>query len=186
MADRLTRTTFTQDDPMPGIERKRSPGESFPMLIGEAMQGLGNERPMFAFQSWAASVGFVYPEAALSLLRACGSAAEAYFVREFIVRDGVTFHGLSADWQGDRLEIQVKARGYRMDAVVSRSDFRLAVEIDGMAFHHRSAKQVADDYLRQRRIVCQGYTVIRFTAPEVFGNAAECWRQVDLILEANS
>ena len=82
------------------------------------------------------------------------------------------------------LTLQVRCAGFRIDAVVSDATTQLAVEIDGMAFHHRTKEQVAADYLRQRRIVVKGYTVIRFTAQEVFGDAAECWRQVRAILAA--
>jgi len=55
-----------------------------------------------------------------------------------------------------------------------------------MGFHHMKAEQVAADYVRERRLVLVGCTVIRFTAQEVFSNPHECWRQVDAILEART
>lgn len=130
----------------------------------------------FPFVSWASANRFTYPAEAEPSLRVCGSAAEAYFVRAFFTRT----------WSGERpaLSLQVPCLGFRIDVVVTDARGALAIEIDGMAFHHRSREQVAADYLRERRIVARGYTVIRFTAPEVFGNADECWRQVEVILAA--
>jgi very-short-patch-repair endonuclease len=138
--------------------------------LGEAMRG------DFPFESWASANRFDYPADALSLLRLCGSAAEAYFVRAYTTRV----------WAGPRpaLTLQVPCAGYRIDCVVRDDRGALAIEIDGMGFHHRSREQVADDYLRERRIVAKGYTVIRFTAQEAFRDAEECWRQVAVILAA--
>lgn len=133
-------------------------------------------RDDFPFESWASANRFIYPAEALDQLRLCGSAAEAFFVRAYHTRE----------WSGVRpsLALQVPCLGFRIDAVVQDAKGGLAIEIDGMAFHHRSREQAASDYLRQRRIVARGYTVIRFTAQEVFADADECWRQIDVILAA--
>lgn len=144
---------------------------AFLVKVGEAM----NERA-FPFESWASANRFTYPDDAAPLLRQCGSAAEAFFVRAYFTRS----------WPGDRpaLALQVPCLGFRIDAVVTAGRTALAIEVDGMGFHHRSRERVAADYLRERRIVAKGYTVIRFTAQEVFATADECWRQVDVILAA--
>lgn len=172
-------------DHLPGLDRERGRHGSFPTSIGEMISGLGNER-FFPFESWAADARFPYPKDALPFLRGCGSAAEAFFVGEFVRRPGVRFQNALVALGSDEVRLQVPVWKYRADVVVSRGRFKLACEIDGMAFHHRSADAVAADYLRQRRITCAGYTVVRFTAKEVFAGAVECWRQVDAILEANS
>jgi very-short-patch-repair endonuclease len=166
--------------------------DSFPVLAGEALVGWGNPAlERFPFVSWAAARRFQYPDAARPLLCQCQSAAEAYFVREFSTRPGVTIgateNGVAVALCGDvGLELQVAAGAYRVDAVVTKGAFRLAVEIDGLGFHTMKAEQVAADYVRERRIVCRGFTVIRFTAQEVFADSAECWRQIDAILNAHA
>lgn len=166
--------------------RARDPYGSEPTLVGDSLNGFFEGCGPFPFRTWAARNGFQFDSAAASFFARCGSAAEAYFARPFIARPGIRFEGRAAIHRNVRLELQVPIAKYRADAVVSMDRFRLAIEVDGMAFHQRSAEQVAADYLRQRRIVCAGHTVIRFTASEVFGNPEECWRQIDLILEANN
>lgn len=157
---------------------------SFPTLVGEVVPEAMVERRRFPFRSWALANGFTFDPALEPLYARCGSAAEAFFLRPFTDRPAfaVTPEGAVAGQL--RLALQVRCAGFSIDAVVTHGATRLAIEIDGMAFHHRTKEQVAADYLRQRRIVAKGYTVIRFTAPEVFGDAAECWRQVDAILAA--
>lgn len=158
---------------------------SFPVLLGDVLRQSALVRSGFAFQTWAKANRFDYPVPALEFLSNCGSAAEAYFAREFCQRPGVEFtpeFPALAETNDYAMTLQVRAGTYRVDAVVSTITARLAVEIDGMAYHHRTAEQLAADYLRQRRIVCKGFTVIRFTAKEVFATPAECWRQVEIIL----
>jgi very-short-patch-repair endonuclease len=162
----------------------------FPRLLGEVIPaGFGSDEILFPFQSWAAAHAFKYPPAATDFLSRCRSAAEAYFAREFTLRPHVQFPAGQAGLAiaGDVcLQLQARCGGYWIDAVVSGLRSTLAIEIDGMQFHHLTREQVAADYLRQRRIVLKGHTVIRFTAGEVFVDAAECWRQVDAILAARS
>lgn len=166
-----------------GGERERGYG-SYLVRAAEIVPGALSGRPMFPFQSWADANGFAYPAAALPLMRLCGSAAEAFFVRPFANRAGFAMDGEGARAGTLSLRLQVPCAGFRIDAVIAEGSTQIAVEIDGMAFHHRSKEQVAADYLRQRRIVAKGFTVIRYTAQEAFGAADECWRQIDIILAA--
>jgi hypothetical protein len=169
-------------DEFPGSDRKRASGFAIePQLAGDVLNG----STTLPFRTWAAKVGFRHDSQFTPLFSRCGSAAEVFFLAPFLHRQAAKLENGAAVCGKDVLTIQVPIRGYRADAVLTRSLFKLAIEIDGLAFHHRSAEQIASDYLRQRRIVCAGHTVIRFTAAEVFGNAAECWRQIDIILEAN-
>lgn len=165
---------------MPGSDRVKT--RTVPTLIGE----IGFDgRQQFPFRSWATSARFLYAEGALPLFQKCGSAAEAFFVRPFAEREGATVGTDGVATCGAvQLQTQVRCGRFYIDAVVSEGGYRLAIEVDGIAFHHRSKEQVAADCLRQRRIVAMGYTVIRFTAPEVFDNAVDCWHQVDAILAA--
>lgn len=137
----------------------------------------------FPFSTWATSNRFEYPVEAKGFLSNAGSAAEAFFARPFVMRTGVQYVDRRAFTESRMLELQVRCGAYSIDAVVSSGAFSLAVEIDGLGFHHKNKEQVAKDYVRERRIVLRGYTLIRFTAGEVFGNAIESWRQIEAILE---
>lgn len=169
--------------PEEGRERKPYKKDRFPVLIGDAIASVMGGKDTFPFKSWAGAADFRYPQAARDFLSSCGSAAEAFFVRPFCLRDGVEFLDEKTARAGVvTLELQVRAANYWVDAVVSTPSFSLAIEIDGIAFHHRSQEAIAADYVRQRRIVLVGYSVIRFTAQEALSRPDESWRQVDLIL----
>lgn len=149
----------------------------FPVLVGEILAD------GFPFASWAAANRFEYPADARTFLSQCGSAAEAFFAREFCRRDGVTYMDDGAAMAaGIVVTLQARAGRYRIDALVGNASTTIAVEIDGLAFHRQDAAQVAADYLRQRRIVALGFPVVRFTADEVFRSPVECWRQIESIL----
>jgi very-short-patch-repair endonuclease len=162
---------------------------AFPTMIGEVLLDPTGERA-FPFRSWAAKTGFVYPESAESFYCQCGSAAEAFFVRAFIAHhfgEGIKYPKVNlAVADALTFELQARCANYSIDALVGDGKSSLAIEIDGVAYHHRSQDQIADDCLRQRRIVLKGHTVIRFTAREVFRGAPECWRQVMEILAARA
>lgn len=167
---------------------------SFPMRVSDVLNGGGLEdvlgrrrqRPFFPFVSWAETNRFNYPEEAKLFLANTGSAAEAFFAREFTLRQGVRYTGTRAYTDDRMLELQVRANGYYIDAVASDATTSLAIEIDGLGFHRRSKETVALDYLRERRLVLKGYTVIRFTAQETLGFSGECWRQIEAIFAARS
>lgn len=172
---------YTPDgDPLPGSDRRRERYGASPTLIGEIREG------KFAPLSWAANERFPIPDRAREFFTFCESPAEAYFVQPFAARAGVTFSGkIARDPDGTTVELQVKHGLIRLDAVVenaAKRDARFAVEIDGMTFHRANWDQVDKDYLRARRVTALGYSVVRFTARDVFNGATECWRQLDAIL----
>lgn len=185
---------YLDDEPLPGSDRVRPKYGAIPTLAGEitgraAMKAAdGKEmRDRFPFISWAVDAAFRYPKPAESFLCQCESAPEAFFAREFAARGGVVYRdGAAVYTDGTQVRLQVRRGFMRIDAVVTRGPAMLAVEIDGMSFHARKYDQVAADYLRERRLLALGYTVVRFTAQEVFADAAECWRQVDAILTAHA
>ncbi len=176
---------YTHDgERMPGSDRDRPKfrNASFPTIAGELVDTVSalvdpKKPAFFPFKSWASANLFRYPPEALDTLCQCESAAEAFFARGF-------FEIPAAERQGVKLNLQVKVGFYRIDAVASNDRCKLAIEIDGLTFHARKYDQVAADYLRERRIVCAGYTLIRFTAQDVFKTTPECWRQVIAILAA--
>lgn len=158
--------------------------DSFPTHIADVVEDVvGGGRPHFPFRSWAAANRFEYKPESLPFLQHCGSAAEAFFARPFTIRIGAEFpKERVAVVDSHRLQLQVRAGLYYVDAVVSDGKTSLAIEIDGVAFHRWTQEQVAQDYLRQRRLVLLGHTVVRFTAREAFTDPNECWRQVYAIL----
>jgi very-short-patch-repair endonuclease len=158
----------------------------FPELLGAILPlGFYSDDRLFPFQAWAEANRFEYPIEAQPFLTKCKSAAEAFFARPFTFRDGIEYPRENVAIAGDHvLELQVPCAGYWIDAVISDYKTSLAIEIDGAAFHHRTKEQIAADYLRQRRIVLKKYTVVRFTAREVFADSEECWRQIEAILAA--
>lgn len=70
-----------------------------------------------------------------------------------------------------RLVPQVTVRNYRLDFLVEGS--KIAVECDGYD-HHKTKEQMANDYKRERYLISQGYTVIRFTGSEINKNPDGC------------
>lgn len=182
----MSEMRYTHDgERLPGSERERGRYGTFPSLAGEstssAIPGM-ESAPQFPFVSWSVANGFHYPPEAKALLVGCGSAAEAYFLRAIAGRPPYRMDGSEATYGRWAVRVQWPVRKYRLDIGLLGQGFNLAIEIDGIGFHHRSVEQVAADYLRERRIVAQGFTVIRFTAQEAFSKPDECWDQIDHIL----
>src|SRR5437868_5397485 len=135
------------------------------------------------FGTWAKATEFRLPSQGAALLCRCESPAEAVFVRALLERPDVAINGPVVEWHGSQITLQHPVRGYRVDVAVRRPGFALAIEIDGVTFHSTDQRALSKDHLRQRRLVYAGYTVIRFTARDVFRNAARCWREVAFIHE---
>ena len=85
---------------------------------------------------------------------------------------------------GVAVEQQVEIGAYRLDFAFV--DARVAVEVDGHAFHDRTPEQAQRDRARDRELVARGWTPLRFTAREVFADAPGCTRQVAAILEGKA
>lgn len=193
----MPRDSSTRFDHVPGADRERTGyrSDEFPVTAREAFGSCGaGDKRYFPFESWARQARFEYPPDALRFLIACESAAEAFFVRPFTKRPAVTYREEPRTVGGPRwiavardleMELQVRSGLSRIDAVVARGRVRIAVEIDGLTYHRQTAGQVAADYLRERRIAAQGYVLIRFTSSETFSNPDECWRQLELVLDAH-
>lgn len=52
---------------------------------------------------------------------------------------------------------------------------RVAVELDGHDWHERTKEQAASDKRRDRMMVAEGWSVMRFTGSEVYLDAADCF-----------
>lgn len=60
---------------------------------------------------------------------------------------------------------------------------RLVVECDGHDFHERTKQQAQRDKARDRFMVAEGITVIRFTGSELYREPSECADQLQRLLE---
>lgn len=69
---------------------------------------------------------------------------------------------------------------YRLDFVIeyhnhtTSTDYLFAIEIDGHEFHQKTKEQVKRDKERDRNLMLNGITVIRFTGSEVYKNPYKC------------
>jgi very-short-patch-repair endonuclease len=85
-------------------------------------------------------------------------------------------HGIRLEPQK---QLQTSDGIFKIDFVVSAEpDVRLAIEIDGHDFHEKTKAQVSRDKARERAIVRTGYTPLRFSGSEVFGNPRKCVNEV--------
>lgn len=162
---------------------------SLPQLAGEV---LGDVMPfqtkLWKLNAWLVKVGIRdMPALAKQLCAHCDSGIEVWLAWEFLKQPGISYPKERTARLGEiELEVQAAVKKYRVDLCFRKNALRLAVECDGWEWHQKSEEQVQADYLRQRRLTCAGFTVVRFTAREIFRDAAECWQQLRSILEARS
>lgn len=68
---------------------------------------------------------------------------------------------------------------YKLDfALWSEKSWRVAVECDGHEFHEKTKEQAARDRTRERDLVFEGWTVLRFTGSEIYRDAQRCAQDV--------
>jgi very-short-patch-repair endonuclease len=63
---------------------------------------------------------------------------------------------------------------YRLDFALVTDTQKIAIEVDGHDFHERTKEQAARDKARDRTLVLDGWTVLRFTGSEVWRDARAC------------
>lgn len=65
---------------------------------------------------------------------------------------------------------------YRLDFAIWREGkpWRIAVECDGHNFHEKTKEQVARDKARERDLIFEGWTVLRFSGTEIHRDADGC------------
>ncbi|WP_421662298.1 DUF559 domain-containing protein [Lysinibacillus telephonicus] len=61
--------------------------------------------------------------------------------------------------------------------------YKFAVECDGHEFHEKTKEQVRSDRFRERCLMKEGYTVVRFAGSEIFDDAQKCALEVWEIIE---
>jgi very-short-patch-repair endonuclease len=75
-------------------------------------------------------------------------------------------------------QLTIGGKPYRIDFIIASPDLKLAIEIDGHDFHEKTKEQAANDRARERSIVREGYTLMRFTGSEIFRNPRSCVNEV--------
>lgn len=80
-----------------------------------------------------------------------------------------------------RLDFAITTINYRFDREVRESGRelpRIAVELDGHAFHERTREQVAYRNKRDRDLQIAGWKVFHFSGSEIYNQPADCVLQV--------
>lgn len=83
--------------------------------------------------------------------------------------------------------IQTDVGSYAVDFLIVPKDHtlqtvKIAIELDGHEFHEKTKDQVRKDKVRERAIVQQGVTVLRFSGSEVVRNGRGCVEEVEKFL----
>jgi len=80
---------------------------------------------------------------------------------------------------------QVTIIRHRIDFVFYRGDdIALSVELDGFQFHERTSKDASRDRARDRELLAAGIPTARFTAGQIFKDAAKCLEEALSIVES--
>jgi len=104
------------------------------------------------------------------------SPIEKLFLMEWMFQDIDHVHGVLLE---PHKELKTPDGVFEIDFVVSaQPDLMLAIEIDGHDFHEKTRAQVSRDKARERFIVRAGYTILRFSGSEVYGNPRKCVSEI--------
>lgn len=77
---------------------------------------------------------------------------------------------------------------YEVDFLIVPEDpalenVKIAIELDGHEFHEKTKDQVRNDKIRERAIIQQGVTVLRFSGSEIVRNGRGCVEEVERFLQ---
>ena len=76
----------------------------------------------------------------------------------------------------------VSGRAMRLDFALVRDDVKVTVECDGHDWHERSKEQAASDKSRDRLLLADGWSVLRFTGSEIHADPIKCAEEAITIL----
>ena len=84
--------------------------------------------------------------------------------------------------------VTTEVGSYEVDFLIVPADptlekVKIAIELDGHEFHEKTQQQVRKDKVRERAIVQQGVTVLRFSGSEVVRNGRGCVEEVEKFLQ---
>ena len=87
------------------------------------------------------------------------------------------------DWYSYQTQCQIGS--HRVDFYVELHTWfrgpqkaRVLVECDGHDYHDRTKEQASQDRKRDRELAAAGYTVLRFTGSDIWGDPCGCVKQV--------
>jgi len=83
--------------------------------------------------------------------------------------------------------VDTEVGSYAVDFLIVSEDpslenVKIAIELDGHEFHEKTPQQVRKDKVRERAIVQQGVTVLRFSGSEVVRDGRGCVEEVEKFL----
>jgi len=112
----------------------------------------------------------------------CESPIERRFLIALLFRDAYSFEpvdgppAIARDASGVVLSMQIPVEGRRIDFALTRrgAAARLAIELDGFAYHGATPEQFARDKARERELVGLGWTFLRFSGREVNEDPSKC------------
>jgi very-short-patch-repair endonuclease len=83
-------------------------------------------------------------------------------------------------------KIDADGQSYIVDFFISKpgQSIRLVIELDGHDFHEKTRAQVAKDKTRERALIRQGFTVLRFSGSEIARNSRRCIGEVIAVIDA--
>jgi len=64
----------------------------------------------------------------------------------------------------------------------SELEHHFIIECDGHDFHEKTKQQAQRDKQRERNLIAEGHTVIRFTGSEIYDNPYKCAREIIQII----
>jgi very-short-patch-repair endonuclease len=82
------------------------------------------------------------------------------------------------------LRPQYKVGKYRIDFAIIKKNIKIAIELDGFAYHDKTKKQFISDRERQNHLVKKGFTVLRYTWDEVTNNCIGIYNDILNLVES--
>lgn len=74
-----------------------------------------------------------------------------------------------------QFKVTIEKKRYILDYYVPYG--KIAIEVDGRQWHSTN-EQRERDYERERNLLCNGYSVLRFTANQAIQEPTECFCQI--------
>lgn len=126
-------------------------------------------------------------------LKKCESPIESLMYLALL--NSIEFLGVFQHRYYAEVTSQKEIGGYRTDLSITVHDldtvlseeyvaYAFAIECDGHEFHEKTKEQARNDRARERFLMKEGYTVIRFTGSEIYKDPIKCAKDVWKIIFA--
>jgi very-short-patch-repair endonuclease len=84
------------------------------------------------------------------------------------------------------LRPQYKVGAYRIDFAIIQKPIKIAIELDGFAYHDRDKEQFQRERKRQNFITSQGFKILRYTWSDVCDRFEDVYDEInELLLDAH-